>query len=89
MGFKGYSDEQLEEFRRQNEYRRVRRLPDGSVTFLQDLAFTRAILLGSDVLTSYTRRYCFENRAWADREFALLTSKDDEPEGWIATRPER
>ena len=81
-----YSDEELEEFRRVNDYREIRRLPDGSIAILQDLLFTRAILLGSDTLIAFERRYCFENRAWASREFALLESKNDEPEGYTATR---
>jgi hypothetical protein len=32
------------------------------------------------------RRFCFEDRALADAEFAKLTSEDVEPVGWIARR---
>lgn len=67
------------------QYRQVRVLPDGSVACLQDLLFTRAILLGVNA-KSFTRRFCFEIRSLADRRFSELQSADDEPAGWIARR---
>lgn len=84
--FDELSEEQLEEFRIQNDYRAIRKLPDGSYAILQDLMFTRAILLGADQYTACHTRYCFEGRAWADREFSLLESETDEPEGYTAKR---
>lgn len=82
------TSEELDEFRVDNGYRSMRRLPDGSWAILMDLIFTRAICLGADQINAYKRRYCFENRAWADREFSLLESETDEPEGYTARRPQ-
>lgn len=67
------------------QYRDVRVLPDGSVACLQDLMFTRAILLGVNA-DSFTRRFCFENRDLATRRFVALQSEDDVPAGFIARR---
>lgn len=83
-----FTPNQLEQFRVDNNYREIRRLKDGSWAILMDLIFTRAICLGADQINAYKRRYCFENRAWADREFSLLESEKDEPEGYTAKRPE-
>lgn len=81
------TDEQMLKLQRDNGYLAVRRLADGSIAVLCELLFTRSICLGADKHLAFTtRRFCFENRAWADREFALLQSKDDIPEGWIAHR---
>lgn len=63
----------------------VRVLPDGSVAMLHDLLFTRAIHLGCNSW-GWTARFCFEDRARADREFAKLVSEFDEPTGCVARR---
>lgn len=68
-------------------YRAARVLPDGSVAALLDLLFTRAICLGVNG-ESWTRRFCFEDRALADRRYAELVSEDDEPQGYVARRPQ-
>lgn len=81
------SDPELQEIQRLGEYLRVRRLPDGSVAALGDLLFTRAIHLRCD-LFGWERRFCFQDKARADAEFAKLQTEDDEPTGWIARRPE-
>lgn len=81
------ADPELAEIQRLGEYLQVRRLPDGSVAALGDLLFTRAIHLRCD-LYGYERRFCFDDRARADEEFAKLQTEDDEPTGWIARRPE-
>lgn len=80
------TSKELDQFCVDNGYRAMRRLPDGSWAILMDLIFTRAICLGADQINAYKRRYCFENRAWADREFSLLESETDEPEGYTAKR---
>ena len=67
------------------QYRAVKILPDGSVAALQDLMFTRAILLGCDEWC-FTNRFCFEDRDLADKRLADLGSEDDEPAGYIARR---
>ena len=68
-----------------NGYRQARILPDGSVAATLDLLFTRAICLGLHE-HGWTRRFCFEDRALADRRFAELASEDDEPAGFVARR---
>lgn len=68
-------------------YRAARVLPDGSVAALLDLMFTRAICLGVND-EAWTRRFCFEDKALADRRFAELVSEDDEPQGYVARRPQ-
>lgn len=68
-----------------NDYVDVRVLPDNSVATLLDLVYTRAICLGvNDV--SWDRRFCFSDRNRANEEFAKLTSEDDIPTGFIASR---
>jgi hypothetical protein len=66
-------------------YLQVRVLADGSVAALQDLLFTRAIVLGCE-REGWANRYCFENRALADQRFAEVQSEDDVPAGHVATR---
>lgn len=51
------------------DYRDVRVLPDGSIAALHDLLYTRAIMLGCD-RHGFSRRFCFEDRALADKRFA-------------------
>jgi hypothetical protein len=66
-------------------YRAARVLPDGSIAALLDLAFTRAICLGV-TRWGWENRFCFEDRALADRRFAALESEDDEPAGYTERR---
>jgi hypothetical protein len=84
-----YTLEELEAFRAVNNYLAIKRLDDGSIAVLMELVFTRAILLGVEEVVAFRQRFCFENRAWASREFDLLKTEHDEPEGWTATRPKR
>lgn len=63
----------------------VKVLADGSIAMLHDLLFTRAIHLGCNVW-GWTSRFCFEDRARADKEFAKLVSEFDEPTGCVARR---
>lgn len=69
-------------------YLRARVLPDGTVAALLELIFTRAICLGVHE-DSWTRRFCFEDRALADRQFDALLTEDDTPDGHVATRQGR
>jgi len=66
-------------------YREIRVLADGSIAATVDLLFTRAICLSLD-RHGYGGRFCFDDRALADRRFHELTSEDDVPEGHIARR---
>lgn len=63
----------------------ARVLPDGSVAALQDLLFTRAIVLGC-AGGGWAQRFCFEDRGLADRRFAELEGEDDVPAGHVAIR---
>lgn len=67
------------------QYLDARVLPDGSVAALQDLLFTRAILLGCDD-EAWKARFCFESREMATSQFAALQSAGDTPQGFIAKR---
>lgn len=68
-------------------YRLVRVLPDGSIAGLDSLMFTTGIMLGM-TRWGYETRFCFESPKLAEQRFYELQSQDDEPEGWIARRPE-
>lgn len=63
----------------------ARVLPDGSVAALQDLLFTRAIVLGC-TRDGWAQRFCFEDRSLALRRYAELEAEDDVPAGSVATR---
>ena len=63
----------------------VKVLPDGSIAALGDLLFTRAVHLGCHDF-GWTSRFCFEDRALADKRYAELQSEDDEPAGFTARR---
>jgi hypothetical protein len=75
----------LERIKEYGGYREVRLLEDGSVLAIGDLIFTRAIYMDADE-NGWGRRFCFENKALADAEFARLANGDQEPTGWIARR---
>lgn len=69
-------------------YRDARVLADGSVAAVLDLMFTRAIFLGCN-RESWESRFCFDDRALADKRYSELTSEDDTPAGFIAQRGRR
>ena len=52
---------------------------------LQDLLFTRAIAFGCH-RGGWVKRFCFADRALADRRFVEVQSEDDFPEGHVASR---
>jgi hypothetical protein len=60
-------------------------LDDGTVAVLQDLLFTRALVLGCN-RDGWSSRFCFENRDLANQRFRELKTEDDVPEGHIANR---
>lgn len=66
-------------------YRDMRVLEDGTIIGIGELLFTRAIYMDMH-LYGWGRRFCFEDKARADAEYAKLTSGDDEPTGWTARR---
>ena len=66
-------------------YSAARVLPDGSIAATLDLLYTRAICLGV-TRWGWENRFCFEDRALADRRFAALESEEDEPAGFTARR---
>jgi len=70
-----------------DQYREVRVLPDGTVAAIHDLLTTRSIMLDCDEW-SFKRRFCFSDRALADKRFAELESAQDVPQGYVARRPE-
>lgn len=73
------------EIQRLGDYLQTRMLDDGTVVAIGNLLFTRAIYMDCD-LWGWRRRFCFEDKALADKEFAKLKTGDDEPTGWIARR---
>lgn len=73
---------QIKEF---GDYRDVRLLDDGSIIAIGELMFTRAIYM--DVTQDgWGRRFCFQDKQLADKEFHRLSNEDMEPSGWIARR---
>lgn len=68
-----------------NGYIDARVLPDGTVAGLQDLLFTRAIVLGC-TRDGWAQRFCFEDRSLALQRYAQLAGEDDVPAGHVASR---
>lgn len=66
-------------------YREVRALADGTIVGIGELMFTRAIYMDMH-LYGWGRRFCFQDKALADKEFERLSDGDHEPVGWIARR---
>lgn len=69
----------------EGSYREVRTLDDGTIVGIGDLMFTRAIYMDMH-LYGWGRRFCFQDKALADKEYARLSDGDHEPVGWIARR---
>lgn len=81
------SEELAQSLKDENDYLDVKVLPDGSIAILMELLFTRAICLGVNRY-GWTNRFCFADKALATQRFSELQSEDDEPQGYIARRPE-
>jgi hypothetical protein len=79
------TNELVQRIKEEQGYLQVKELEDGSIAAILDLMYTRAIILGVDAY-GYSSRFCFKDRALADRRFLELTSEDDVPEGFIARR---
>jgi hypothetical protein len=67
----------------------AKRLEDGSYAVVQRLFATAAIGLGVEQNGMFSTRYCFEDLHACLSAWDELKSCKDEPEGWIARRPER
>lgn len=65
----------------------IRQLEDGTVVAFGPLIFTVAIYI--DVYeTGWSKRFCFDDAGLAKAQFESLISGDQEPQGWIARRPQ-
>jgi hypothetical protein len=69
------------------EYQWVRVLDDGSIAAVGRLVTTTAVYLGMNRY-GWERRYCYTDLIQALEVLYALKSEDDEPEGWVARRPE-
>lgn len=67
----------------------AKKLDDGSYAVVQRLYATAAIGLGVDCFGMISNRYCFEDLHACLSAWEELKTRNDEPEGWIARRPER
>lgn len=81
------NDELMANIMRMGEgsYREVRTLDDGTIVGIGELMFTRAIYMDMH-LYGWGRRFCFQDKPLADKEFQRLSNEDMEPSGWIARR---
>ena len=68
-----------------SQYLKIRLLEDGTFIGLSDLLYTRAIFMDM-THWGYGRRFCFEDRELASREFEKLKTGEQEPVGFIARR---
>lgn len=66
----------------------AKRLPDGTYAGVMSLLFTHAICLGVTPMLAYRKRYCYEDASACLHEYEQLQAFDDEPEGWVARRPQ-
>lgn len=67
----------------------AKKLEDGSYAVVQRLFSTAAIGLGVDCFGMINNRYCFKDLQDCLSAWEELKTRNDEPEGWIARRPER
>jgi hypothetical protein len=80
-------EELLARLKDMGDYQQLRLLEDGTIIGLRPLMFSTALFVNMD-LTGYETRYCFKHEAEALAAFQAMKTGDDEPEGWIARRPE-
>lgn len=66
----------------------VRALEDGTIIGIGPLLFTTAIYFDLNEW-GFSRRFCFDKHDLALEQYNLIKTGDDEPTGWIATRPKR
>ena len=69
------------------DYEWARVLDDGSIAAVGRLFYTTALYLGMD-RCGWERRFCYADSLQALEVLCALKSEDDEPEGWVARRPE-
>ena len=67
----------------------AKKLDDGTYAGILPLLFTHAICIGVTEITAYAKRYCFDDGPTCLHEWSKLSQFTDEPEGWIARRPEQ
>lgn len=79
------SSDDLLAFLQTQGYQNLRLLDDGTIGGMLQLLYTKAIVLGLE-RGGWEYRYCFEEAARADLEFAKLKAVDEEPSGWVARR---
>lgn len=78
--------EGLLKYLRDNGYKDLKVLENGTVVGTCDLMFTRGLCVGLDWL-SWESRYCYEDRELASRAAAAYVDDDELPlPGYIATR---
>lgn len=65
----------------------AKRLADGTYVGIVRLLYTMAICIDVSEYTAYQRRYCYQDTAACLKEYELLESGRDVPQGWIAKRP--
>lgn len=71
-----------------NMFIKWRQLDDGTYIALGRLMFTVALFVGVGAITPFKRRYCFSDATLAYAAYDDMTTGDDVPTGWIASRPE-
>lgn len=81
-------DDFTRSFKSEGSLRGVKRLDDGNYAGVLRLAFTVAIVHGLTRGGMYTTRYCFSSLQDCLAAYEGLTSLAQEPEGWIAARPQ-
>lgn len=65
----------------------AKRLDDGTYVGVLPLLFTVVICVGVSENTSYDRRYCYDSLTDCLQAFQELATGNDQPSGWVATRP--
>lgn len=83
-----HTDNQLvNRIRKEGSYTDVRALEDGTIIGIGNLLFTKAIYTDLSE-TGWGQRFCFKDPELAWDEYMKLRSGDEEPQGYIARRPD-
>lgn len=84
----GAQDEFTDWMRAEASFIGAKRLPDGTYVGVLRLLFTNAICIGVTPVLAYRKRFCYEDTSACLHEYERLQAFDDEPEGWVARRPQ-
>lgn len=76
---------EFESYLLENGYTHIRELEDGSVAALHRLLFTTGLCVDLNQV-GWASRYCFEDKAKAIEQLALLKDADSVPQGFVARR---